>query len=112
MRRIVIDGAGRVVDVGRRRRLFTRAAREAALLQAVLDGTDGRCLWPGCGRRRRCQIDHVEEWRNDGATDLLNAALLCGRHNRFKSNGYCIVRDDDGRWHMYRPDGTEFGIAA
>ncbi len=112
VRRIVIDGAGRIVDVGRRRRLFTGAAREAALLQAVLDGTGGRCLWPGCGRRRRCQIDHLHEWRHDGATDLFNAALLCGRHNRFKSIGYSIVpRRRTARWHMYRPDGTEFGAS-
>ena len=54
----------------------------------------------------RCQLDHSEEWRNGGSTDLMNAALLCGWHNRFKSRGYRTWRDDDGVWHVVRPDGT------
>jgi hypothetical protein len=32
---------------------------------------------------------------------------LCGRHNRWKNRGYRTWRDDQGRWHLIRPDGTE-----
>lgn len=109
VRRVVIDGSGRIIDVGRRRRLFTGAAREAALIQALLDTSDGRCLWPGCGRRRNCQVDHTTEHHDGGATDLANSGLLCGRHNRHKSRRYTLWRDPTGRWHVRRPDGTELG---
>jgi hypothetical protein len=110
VRRVVVDTDGVIVALGRRSRVFTGSCREAALLQAALDG-DGRCLWPGCGRRRRCQIDHSEEWGHGGATDVHNAGPLCGFHNRFKSRGYRCTRDPMGAWHTYRPDGTEIEAA-
>lgn len=112
VRRIVVGSSGRIIGVGRRQRIFTGAAREAALIQSLLDVSDGRCLWPGCGRRRNCQIDHTTEWQHDGVTDLANAGLLCARHNRHKSHGYTVWRDPAGRWHTYRPDGTELGSIA
>jgi hypothetical protein len=105
VRRVVIDANGVIIDLGRRSRVFTGSARDAALLQATLDG-GGRCLWPGCGRRR-CQIDHTDEWHAGGVTALRNAGPLCARHNRFKSRGYRFWRDPTGVWHTYRPDGTE-----
>ncbi|MFV0309522.1 MAG: DUF222 domain-containing protein [Desertimonas sp.] len=110
VRRIVIDSAGRIIDVGHRRRLFTGAARDAALLQAVIDHGDGRCLWPGCGRRRHNQIDHTTERQHGGPTNLANASLLCGEHNRHKSTGYTVWRDAHGVWHVQRPDGTQLGL--
>ena len=109
VRRVVIDGDGVIIDLGRRSRVFTGSAREAALLQAALDG-DGRCLWPGCGLRR-CQVDHCDEWHHGGVTALRNAGPLCARHNRFKSRGYRCWRDPTGAWHTYRPDGTEIQAA-
>jgi hypothetical protein len=102
VRRIVMDSCGRVLDVGRRRRLFTGAARAAIRL------TRSRCCWPGClVPVGRAQVDHVTPWADGGATDVGNGGLLCGRHNRFKNRGYRTCRDADGDWHTYRPDGTE-----
>ena len=112
VRRIVLDAAGRIIDVGRKRRLFTGAGREAVALQALIDSRDGRCIWPGCGRRRRLQIDHTTEHQHGGTTDVCNGGLLCGPHNRHKSHGYTIWRDPSGHWHTYRPDGTEIGACA
>ena len=109
VRRVVIDSDGVIIDLGRRSRVFTGSARDAAVLQAALDG-DGRCLWPGCGRRR-CQIDHTDDWQHGGVTALRNAGPLCARHNRFKSRGYRCWRDPTGVWHTYRPDGTEIQAA-
>src|SRR5690606_23035026 len=109
VRRVVVNGEGRIIDFGHRKRLFTGAAREAALVQAVLDSTRGRCLWPGCGRRR-CQVDHTTEWQHGGPTDLANADWLCLRHNVLKSRGYTTWRDPAGHWHTFRPDGTEIAI--
>lgn len=110
IRRIVVGADGRVVDVGRAQRFFTAAARDAALIQSVLDRV-GRCLWPGCGHRRT-EIDHLQEWhRDDGPSDLANAGWLCPRHNRWKTRGHRVWRDRDGVWHTYRPDGSEITAA-
>lgn len=104
VRRILRSRDGVTLEFGRRRRLFTGAAREAVLL------SNGHCVWPGCNvPSSRCQVDHLTEWRHDGATDVGNAAPLCGRHNRFKSHGYRVWRDDGGQWHTLRPDGSEIG---
>jgi hypothetical protein len=101
VRRVIIDSAGRVIDLGRRRR-FTGAARDAVLL----DGR--RCLWPGCGRAsHRNQIDHTHEHARGGPTTPHNGGPACGRHNRLKTNGYTAHRTPDGTWHVRRPDGTE-----
>ena len=110
VRRVVIGADGVIINLGRRSRLFTGSARDAALLQAVLD-RGRRCLWPGC-RHRHCQIDHRHEWHHHGHTNLDNAGPLCGRHNRHKTRGYRTWRDPDGTWHIQRPDGTTIPDAA
>lgn len=110
VRRVVIGADGVIINLGRRRRLFTGSTRDAALLQAVLDRRR-RCLWPGC-RHHHCQIDHRIEWRHDGLTDLDNAGPTCGRHNRLKARGYHTWRDPNGTWHVQRPDGTTIPDAA
>lgn len=109
VRRVVIGADGLVIDLGRRVRCFTGGAREAAVVQAWLDRL-GRCLWPGC-RLAHCQIDHTVAWLDQGATSPANAGPACGHHNRFKTRGYVTRRDDKGRWHTYRPDGTEIAAA-
>ena len=102
VRRVLVDSSGRVLDLGRRRRIFTGAVREAVQLAG------SRCLWPGCHvPTRQSQVDHVLPWAGEGATTVENGGLLCGRHNRFKSHGFRTWRDPAGVWHTYRPDGTE-----
>ena len=102
VRRIIMDSCGRVLDVGRRRRLFTGAARDAIRL------TRRRCCWPGCHVPvGRAQLDHTVPWVEGGVTDVDNGGPLCGRHNRFKNRGYRTHRDRAGDWHTFRPDGSE-----
>ena len=102
VRRVVVDSAGVVINMGRRRRLFTGNARQAVLLQST------RCVVAGCAAPiRRCQADHLTEWSRHGPTDGANGAPVCGRHNRLKNSGYRVHRDEQGFWHTYRPDGTE-----
>lgn len=104
VRRVVTASDGVVLDLGRRRRLFSGPARKAILDLAH------HCVWPGCSvPSSRCQVDHLTEWRHEGKTDVANAAPLCGRHNRFKSTGFRVWRDPAGLWHTVRPDGTEIG---
>jgi hypothetical protein len=102
IRRIVFGATGEVVDLGRRRRWFTGAVRQAVQLTA------SRCVWPGCSVIvGRCQIDHIIDWQRQGSTNTGNGAVLCGKHNRDKNQGYRITRDQHGHWHTYRPDGSE-----
>jgi hypothetical protein len=105
VRRVVMNSTGVVIAMGRLQRLFTGSTRIAALLQGH------RCLWPGCGRDFRTQIDHSTDWHQHGLTDPRNAGPLCPHHNRFKTRGYHIARDSFGCWHTYRPDGTEIEAA-
>ena len=102
VRKVVVDDTGVVVAMGRRQRLFTGAARQAVMLAAT------RCVAAGCDvPLRRCQADHLRDWRHHGVTDPVNGAPLCGRHNRLKNTGYRITRDPAGYWHTHRPDGTQ-----
>jgi hypothetical protein len=64
IRRVVIDGAGVVIDLGRKQRLFTGAARDAVMLL-----TSG-CRYAGCDQPpTRCQVDHIQEWAHGGRTE-------------------------------------------
>lgn len=111
VRRVVIDSAGAIIDLGRRSRVYTGTARDAAFLQGVLD-RNGRCIHPGCGRGTHCQIDHTTEWQDIGHTNLKNSGIECGPHNRIKStHGFLTRRDPHGHWHTYRPDHTEIRAA-
>ena len=103
IRRVVLDSDGIPINFGRKRRLFTGAAREAALLLAK------RCECPGCTVKKRfTQIDHLHEHTDGGDTDVVNAGVECGRHNRLKSkNGLVAVRRPDGQLNWYRRDGTQ-----
>lgn len=102
VRRVVLDGAGVVTDMGRRRRLFTGAAREAAQLSARRCSRDG-CTIPS----QFCDIDHVHDHAKGGATDVINGDPECGGHNRQKNRGFSTIRDPlSGRVVHYRPDGT------
>ena len=103
VRRVVIDSAGVVIDLGRKCRLYADGARDAALI------ANSYCVWPGCDQHgSACQIDHLVEWQDGGPTDQDNAGVLCAFHNRWKTtNRYRVVRDPDGTWHTYKPDGTE-----
>ncbi len=103
LRRVVLDSAGRVIDLGRRSRLFRGGAREAVLL------LERRCLWPGCNAPPgRLQADHLHGWAFEGGrTDHDDGGPACGHHNLVKRQGYSARRDEHGGWHVYRPDGTE-----
>lgn len=108
VRRVVVDAESNVIDLGRRRRLFTGSSRDAALLQAMLHGHAGlTCGHPGCDTPVGwLQVDHREPAARGGPTDVANADLLCGTHNRLKERGFVPIRGPDGTWTVLRPDGT------
>jgi len=103
VRRMVVDSNGVVVDMGRAARLFTGTAREAAML---LTRT---CEHPGCDLPADfCEVDHAIEWASGGGgTDQANARILCGRHNRWKSQQkWQSKRATNSRIYTVRADGT------
>lgn len=74
--RVVFDGPSRVVDVGKKQRLFTGATRRAVEVR------DRFCTHPSCDvSYERCEVDHIERWEHDGPTTQANGRLRCPRHH-------------------------------
>jgi hypothetical protein len=105
IRHVVVDSAGTVTNWGRQRRLFTGAAREAALFRVR------RCERIGCAvPRRGCQVDHRQSWHHGGRTDLDNADGCCSHDNRAKHElGIVVKRSPNGYLNWHRRDGTYLG---
>ena len=102
VRFVIHDEEGVPIRWGRRRRLFTGAARDAVMSMS------SRCTHPGCRvRARRSHADHTVDHQHGGLTDPANGNPRCLRHNLLKNRGYTVHRDRQGQWHTYRPDGTE-----
>jgi len=83
------DNAGQPLNLGRERRLFTRAQRLA------LTARDGGCRWPGCERPPSwCEAHHIHHWHRDhGKTDIADGILLCRHHHLLAhNNGWEIER--------------------
>ncbi len=74
---VVLGGKGEVLDVGRTKRLFTRAQRIALVLR------DRGCTAAGCQTGPWfCHAHHDHPWALGGKTDLANGRLLCPTHHR------------------------------
>ncbi|MFE6256569.1 DUF222 domain-containing protein [Agromyces sp. NPDC057865] len=71
--------------------------RVPADLAGYLAVRDGRCRFPGCGRRARsADIDHTVDWADGGSTSHENLAYLCRKHHRLKHRT---------RWRMTQEHG-------
>lgn len=78
--RVISDAAGRILDVGERRRLFTGATRRA------IEVRDRQCYHPYCDVPScQCQADHILEWAKGGPTVVANGRMACGFHNRSRN---------------------------
>ena len=79
---IVLDGDGRVVDVGRAKRLASADQRRA------LRAMHQTCAAPDCPVRfGDCDIHHLTEWRDGGMTNLANLIPLCSKHHHLIHEG-------------------------
>jgi hypothetical protein len=97
------DSAGKVLDLGRRRR-----RPNAALRRAARERDTCRCRFPGC-ESRRVDLHHIQYWSNGGGTKLDNLVSLCKYHHMLvHERGYLIAAARDGTFTFYRPDGTAF----
>ncbi|HJY71216.1 MAG TPA: HNH endonuclease signature motif containing protein [Streptosporangiaceae bacterium] len=95
------DSAGKLLDLGRRRR-----RPNAALRRAARERDTCRCRFPGC-ESRRVDLHHIQYWSNGGRTSLDNLVSLCKYHHLLvHDRGYLIAAARDGTFAFYRPDGT------
>lgn len=87
---------GEILDLGRRRRLFTIAQRRAIFTR------DRHCRAPGCRAPVRwCEAHHVEPWSEGGPTDVTNGILLCTFHHHEVHRGRLnVTPGPDGRWKV------------
>jgi hypothetical protein len=100
------DSAGKLLDLGRRRR-----RPNAALRRAVRDRDTCRCRFPGC-ESRRIDLHHIQYWSNGGRTTLDNLVSLCKYHHMLvHDRGYLIAAARDGTFTFYRPDGTMIPVS-
>jgi Domain of unknown function (DUF222)/HNH endonuclease len=95
------DSAGKLLDLGRRRR-----RPNAALRRAARERDTCRCRFPGC-ESRRVDLHHIQYWSNGGRTKLDNLVSLCKYHHMLvHERGHLIAAARDGTFTFYRPDGT------
>jgi Domain of unknown function (DUF222) len=103
--RIVMAPDGQLLDLGRAHRVVTPGLRRA------VERRDKGCVFAGCGAPTWwCDVHHLVHWAHGGETNLENSGLVCERHHTKVHHGFRIERDPGGRWHTYRPDGTEILI--
>ncbi len=83
-------------------RLFEGPARDAAKLLIK------QCQHPGCDLPSDwSDVDHNQEWNNEGETNQDNAGVLCSKHNTAKHTlKLKRKRAANGISYTIRPDGT------
>jgi len=77
--RVVFDGPGRVIDLGRQR-LFVGGLRR------VLEVRDRECFHDTCDERDGLEGDHVRPYSKGGRTTQCNGRLGCDFHNRSRDD--------------------------
>ena len=95
----IIDKHGKVLALGRSRRLVSKAQRRALLIR------DGMCRYPGCHQTRHLKAHHVVPWILGGRTDLDNLVLLCQWHHTAVHEGGVTITWESAGWVFYKPDG-------
>ena len=93
----VLGGESEVLDLGRKRRLFTPAQRKALAIR------DQHCRAEGCDIPAAwCEAHHAGvPWAAGGQTDLADGVLLCSWHHH---------RADDPRYHSRRLPSGDVGF--
>ena len=104
--RIVEEGKGQPLDVGRKTRSIPPALKRA------LSARDQGCRFPRCGATRHLHGHHIAHWADGGATSLDNIVQLCPHHHRLVHEGGFTVQILNQRrpggcvFRFHRPDGT------
>lgn len=96
LRRIIADGQGQPLDIGRATRVVP------ASMRAALNARDGGCVYPGCDRPPSwCEAHHAIHYLHGGRTALDYLASTCEHHHRWlHKTGATLIRSRDGRWRV------------
>ena len=96
----VVDDDGNVI-VEDRARTFVSQKRRRAIVRR-----DGRCRWPGCNRRLRLQVHHLQPSSWGGSDDTSNLASVCAyHHGLLVPHGDYVLEGNPNR-----PDGLTLRI--
>jgi hypothetical protein len=95
----VIDKHGKVLALGRTRRLVSKAQRRALLIR------DGMCQYAGCHQTRHLKAHHLVPWILGGRTDLQNLILPCQWHHTAVHEGGITITEGPEGWVFTKPDG-------
>ncbi len=97
---IVLGGDSQALDVGRERRLATRAQRMALRAQYPTCAMEAGCTVPFDD----CQIHHVDPFSHGGRTDLRRMCPGCDTHHHLShEGGWTLTRNKDGTWQLHPP---------
>jgi len=90
--RMVEDGKGEPLSIGRKSRVIPPAMRRA------LRARDRQCRFPGCTHRHFIDGHHIRHWADGGETGLDNLVQLCRHHHRLvHEGGFACGKDAAGR---------------
>ncbi len=104
LQRVTLDDRGVPINVGRKYRTATSSQWTA--LRAVYS----TCAWKDCDRPLSwCQLHHITEWRNGGATDLDNLVPLCStHHHRVHEGQWSTKLAPDRTLEIFKPCGDHY----
>jgi hypothetical protein len=98
--RLVEDGEGAPLSLGRKTRTIPGAMKRALLQR------DRGCRFPGCTNRMFVEGHHMKHWADGGETKLDNVVSLCGHHHRFVHEyGYSVRLIGKAEIEFTDPDG-------
>ncbi|WP_240617263.1 HNH endonuclease signature motif containing protein [Nocardioides speluncae] len=95
---VVLGGKSEILDLGRTRRLFSRAQHKAMRLR------DKRCRADGCTIPSTwTEAHHWKPWSKGGETNLADGVLLCSHHHhRAHDPRYSVERIPNGDIRFHR----------
>ncbi|GFG68545.1 HNH endonuclease signature motif containing protein [Mycolicibacter senuensis] len=101
----IFDGNGRALWLGRAKRLASADQR------IVLHNRDRGCTRPGCTvSGYLSQAHHLQDWSNNGQTDVDDLALVCAPDNRMASEqGWTTRLGESGRVQWIPPPKLDHG---
>jgi hypothetical protein len=96
--RRLVDGRSVVLDMGRKRRLYSEHQRIALAVE------QGGCTADGCDRPAAwTHAHHDTPWSRGGLTDLDNGRLLCAfHHGKAHSTSYDLRHLPNGKVRFHR----------
>ena len=78
---MVLGGKSKILDLGRKKRLYDRHQR-IAIRHRDQHCTSHGCEWPAA----MCHVHHNTPWSRGGNTNLADGRLLCPRHHTYAHN--------------------------